>query len=502
MSAIARVLITWVLLGLVGRAAESAPFDFAALQARARTLAQSPYVAPKGQVPDWMRQLTYDDLRKIQFNAPASLWQRDGLRFRAQFFHPGFLFDRLVHLWELRDGRATPVPFRREYFNYQGLPAGAMPDDMGFAGFRLLYPLAGGREPLDEAGSFLGASYFRLLPAKATYGLSARGLALDTAEPGPEEFPIFTEFWLERPAPGVDVIRVLALMESASVVGAYQFTLAPGKQTVASVRATVHCRRGVRVFGVAPLTSMFWRGENLTGQVDDYRPEVHDSDGLLLHNGRGEWLWRPLDNPRQVRVAAFADDHPRGYGLLQRDRDFEHYQDLEALYHNRPSAWVEPVGDWGAGSVRLVELPTKDEFNDNIVVFWVPDHPPGPGQSIDLEYRIRWTLDGLAPPAGFVRSTRLGRTAFYEPGLQRFVVDFDGGPLPKLAASAKVEPVVTVGAGAALHHATLQRNPQNGTWRVAFTIRPEGGGRPVELRCFIRRGTEAVTETWSYLWQP
>jgi glucans biosynthesis protein len=258
----------------------------------------------------------------------------------------------------------------------------------------------------------------------------------------------------------------------------------------------------VRVFGVAPLTSMFWRGENLTGAVDDYRPEVHDSDGLLMHNGRGEWLWRPLDNPRAVRVAAFADNHPRGFGLLQRDRDFEHYQDLEALYHNRPSAWVEPVGDWGPGSVRLVELPTKDEFNDNIVVFWVPDRPPAPGQSIDLEYRIRWTLDGLAPPGGFVRATRLGRTAYYEPGLQRFVVDFDGGPLPKLAANAKVEPVVTVGAGASLHHAALQRNPQNGTWRVAFTIRPDGGGRPVELRCFIRRGSEAVTETWSYLWQP
>jgi len=487
-----------------GSAADPAavPFDFGALQARAKALASAPHTVPQGEVPEWMRRLTYDDLRQIEFDGRESLWHRDGLGFQAQFFHPGFLYDRLVHVSEVRHGRATPLPFRPEYFNYRALKPGAMPATMGFAGLRLMYPFGGANRPPAEAGSFLGASYFRFLAAGAAYGLSARGLALNTAEPGPEEFPMFTEFWLERPERRAATLTVYALLESESVTGAYRFSIAPGTETVVAVKAVLFRRRDVRVFGLAPLTSMFWRGENRAGTVEDYRPEVHDSDGLLMHNGRGEWLWRPLDNPRHVRVAAFSDHNPRGFGLLQRDRNFENYQDLEANYHARPSAWIEPVGDWGRGTVRLVELPTKDEFNDNVVAFWVPEKLPALGQPVEIEYRLRWALDGVAPPAGYVRSTRLGKSAYYEPGLERFVVDFDGSKLQALDAGAKVQQDVWVGSGATLHHATLQKNPLNGSWRVAFTIRPDGQGKPVELRCFLRRGGDVVTETWTYLWQP
>lgn len=498
--------IFWVLwfvqFGAYAAESGSTPFDFGVLQARAKSLAAAPYAAPKGEVPEWMRRLTYDDLRQIEFDGRESLWHRDRLRFQAQFFHPGFLYDRMVHVAEVRDGRATPLPFRREYFNYRALKPGPMPATMGFAGLRLMFPFGGPDRPPDEIGSFLGASYFRFLAAKSAYGLSARGLALNTAEPTPEEFPVFTEFWLARPGQGASQLTVYALLESESVTGAYRFIITPGAKTVIGVKAVIFRRRDVRVFGLAPLTSMFWRGENFAGTVADYRPEVHDSDGLLMHNGRGEWLWRPLDNPGHVRVAAFADENPRGFGLLQRDRNFENYQDLEANYHARPSAWVEPVGAWGRGSVRLVELPTKDEFNDNIVAFWVPEKLPPAGQPIEIEYRLHWALDGMAPPAGQVRSTRLGKSAYYEPGLERFVVDFDGPKLQALDAAAQVEHDLWVGSGAKLHHATLQKNPLNGSWRVAFTIRPDGRGQPVELRCFLRGGREAVTETWTYLWQP
>jgi glucans biosynthesis protein len=276
------------------------------------------------------------------------------------------------------------------------------------------------------------------------------------------------------------------------------------------VKMAVYCRKHPGVFGVAPLTSMFWHGEN-SDAARDFRPEVHDSDGLLMHNGVGEWIWRPLVNPRQVRVSAFSDDNPRAFGLLQRDRNFENYQDLEASYHVRPSAWIEPIGQWGRGAVRLVEIPTTRETDDNIVALWVPEKLPAPGEPIELEYRMHWFTERTITPAGFVRSTRHGKSAHYEPGFERFVIDFDGAQLQKLTADAqhhelpdkdKIAHDVTVNGGGKLNHSSLQKNKINGTWRVAFTVKPDGSGKPVELRCFLRRGSDALTETWSYLWQP
>jgi glucans biosynthesis protein len=247
---------------------------------------------------------------------------------------------------------------------------------------------------------------------------------------------------------------------------------------------------------------MFWHGENTNAVTNDFRPEVHDSDGLLVNTGAGEWLWRPLDNPGAPRVAAFSDRAPKGFGLMQRDRNFENYQDMEAPYHKRPSAWVEPVGDWGSGSVRLVELSTPDETNDNIVAFWVPDRLPAPGEALELQYRLHWVLDQIHPPAGYAIATRHGRTKTHETDLERFFIDFGGPGLETLDADPKVESVVTVGTGATLVHSIVQKNPYNGTWRAAFAIKPNGSGRPVELRCFLRKPDHVLTETWSYLWQP
>ncbi len=474
---------------------------FAALKERAAALAATSHAAPKGEVPEWLRRLSYDDLRRITFEGSRSLWLNEGPAFAVQFLHPGFLFDRSVRLHEVSSGVTRPLPFRREYFNYHGVEAGEIPPGMGFAGFRLMYPWKGRGTSPAEIGSFAGASYFRFLPQDAAYGLSARGLAIDTAATGPEEFPRFSEFWLERPAASDDHVTVFALMEGESVTGAYRFVIRPGRSTVVDVRASLYFRRPVGILGLAPLTSMFWRGENSHSPADDFRPEVHDSDGLQIQTGSGEWIWRPLVNHRELRVATFADNDPRGFGLLQRDRNFESYQDLEASYHRRPSLWVEPVGKWGRGGVRLVEIPTGTEFDDNIVAFWMPENAPSAGGNLELEYRLHWFIDRPSPPAGRVRATRSGRTAYYEPGLHRFVVDFEGEALAAFSADAKLVPVVTVGEGAALNHASIQRNTENATWRVAFTIRPGEPARPVELRCFIRgEDGAALTETWSHLW--
>ncbi len=492
--------VLFALAPIVRARAADEMFDFETLRYRAKLLAAKPYAVPKPRVPEWLLKLSYDQHRFINFEDARAVWRGEKRNFQLEFFHPGFLFNRTVQLSELVEKRVEPIAFDPHLFRYdQKLKVGELPATMGYAGFKLMYPL---NQPNDELGAFLGASYFRLLCQKAVYGLSARGLALNTAEPGGEEFPVFTDFWIERPAVGARTIVIYALLDSPSVAGAYRFTITPGADTVAQVRAAVYGRQGVKTFGIAPLTSMFWHGENSNAPTDDFRPEVHDSDGLMMFTGAGEWLWRPLTNPRAMRVTAFGDENPRAFGLVQRDRKFDSYQDLEAAYHQRPSAWVEPIGQWGRGSVRLVELPTPDETNDNIVVFWAPEKLPPPGEPVEFEYRLHWFLDQIQPPAGRAIATRLGRSKTHEPDLERFVIDFDGNYLSKQSADPAIEPVVTVGEGAKLTYAAVQKNPFNGTWRVAFSIRPDGTGRPIELRCFLRKPPHVLTETWSYLWQP
>lgn len=490
---------TLALLGGMATVRADDSFDYETLRYRAKVLASKPYVAPGNRVPEWLLKLSYDEHRRIRFEPSHSWWRRENLPFQLQFFHPGFIINRTVQLSEVEDGEAELIKFDPDLFIYDGLKRGDLPGTMGFAGFKILYPL---NKPGDELGAFQGASYFRMLCQDAIYGLSARGLAIDTAEPGGEEFPTFTDFWIARPAAGAKSITVYALLDSPSVAGAYRFIITPGADTVTQVKATLFFRKAVKTLGLAPLTSMFWHGENTNVPTDDFRPEVHDSDGLMVFTGAGEWVWRPLTNPPAVRVVAFSDENPRGFGLFQRDRNFENYQDLEAAYHARPSAWVEPVGDWHAGSVRLVEIPTPDETNDNVVAFWVPRDLPPTGEPLVYEYRLHWFMDQIHPPAGYAVSTRHGRTKTHEPDLERFHVDFTGPYLGKHGPDPKIESVVTVGEGAELVHSTVQKNPYNGTWRAAFAVRPNGSGRPVELRCFLRKKPHVLTETWSYLWQP
>ena len=362
---------------------------------RARELARRPYQKPEASLPPAYAQLTYDQYRDIRFRPERAWWHDAGLGFQAQFFAPGFFYTSPVPMNEVVDGRAEPIRFSPALFSYGPLVK-ALPEApiSGFAGLRLHYPL-NRPEVLDELAVFLGASYFRALGRGSVYGLSARGLAIDTALPEGEEFPVFREFWLERPVAGAGRVVVHALMDSPSVTGAYRFVILPGAPTVMQVEAELHARKAVKRLGVAPLTSMYLFGENDRGSAEDFRPEVHDSDGLALWMKNGEHLWRPLQNPARLSVSSFQVEGLHAFGLLQRDRAFASYEDLEAHYERRPGVWVQPVGDWGRGTVQLVEIPSHQEYDDNIVAYWVPEAPVGPGTTLRLGWTLTW---GDAPP--------------------------------------------------------------------------------------------------------
>jgi glucans biosynthesis protein len=485
-------------------AAAPAPFGFVQVVERARELAAQPFRDPTGKIPDWLLRLGYDQWREIRFRPERALWSEGRLPFQVQFFHPGFLYDRPVAVHVVDAQGVHDVAFSPSRFDYGSNDfASSVPQDLGHAGLRVHFPL---KTPTyhDEVIVFLGASYFRAVGRRQGFGLSARGLAVDTALPRGEEFPWFSEFWLVRPAAGASELAIYALLESPGLTGAYRFVVHPGEQTVVEVTCQIFRRWKISKLGIAPLTSMFFVGENTLREIHDFRPEVHDSDGLLVASATGEWIWRPLDNPTSLQVSGFALRDPRGFGLIQRDREFEHYQDLETRMELRPSAWVVPKEGWGEGRVELVEIPTRSDVNDNIVAYWVPEEVPPPGEPLSFSYSIHWYgSDTRRPPGGRALATR--RDYGMVENAQRFVVDFTGGGLEKLPAETVLRGVISLGPGSGEEGELLDqqvfKNPVTGGWRLVFQIRPYGSD-PIELRAFLQQGERALTETWSYGLRP
>jgi periplasmic glucans biosynthesis protein len=484
----------------------SEPFTFETVQRLAQDRAAKPYRERSSKLPEVLDKLGYDQYRDIRFRRTSALWY-DHAMFEVQFFHRGFTYDRRVNIYELVGNQVRAVPYNPAMFEFGKLvPPVKLPAELGFAGFRIHYPL---NTPAykDEVLVFLGASYFRVLGRNQMYGLSARGLAINTATEGGEEFPYFTDFWLVRPEPQQHSLTIFAVLDSPSVTGAYQFELRPGSATQVQVTGELYPRRAIEKIGIGALTSMFLYGENSTGRhFDDFRPEVHDSDGLQTQTGKGEWAWRPLVNPHTLRVNRFMDEHPRGFGLVQRDRDPTHYQDAESYFHLRPSYWIEPLGDWGKGGVELVEIPTDEEIHDNIVAYWVPEAPVQPKKPIPFSYFLyAHSHSAHWPPGGRVVATRTGGILAGPngqalPGVRRMVVDFAGGDLDDLYAAQPVQAQITSNGGE-VEDVTVQRLPQSATWRVAFKLKP-GSEKPVDLRCYLTLYGEALTETWTYLWKP
>ncbi|MBI5721381.1 MAG: glucan biosynthesis protein G [Burkholderiales bacterium] len=479
-------------------------FGFEDVAREAEALAARPYQPPAGNAR--LAALSYDEYRSVRFVPDKALWRDTGSPFQVHFLPLGRTFQQPLTLHEIVGGEARPIAVPASMFRNDGKAAG-LPVP-GAAGWRLHFPLNGPAYS-DEVIVFLGASYFRAVGAGLHYGLSARGLAVDMVGGTTEEFPSFTSFWLERPAPGAREMRFYALLDSPRVTGAYQFLVRPGATTTVDVRARIRLRAPVHQLGIAPLTSMFLTGENQPA-TDDYRPEVHDSDGLQVALGPAagaEWLWRPLSNPRGVFVTSFAATSPRGFGLMQRDRVFASYEDLETRYDRRPSAWVEPLGDWGAGRVQLLQFGTPDETHDNIAAAWVPDLLPEPGRPLELAWRVHIGGAGLAePPGAWVVQSRRGH-GWRDPKLPRprgalqFHVDFVGPALAGLPADA-VRASASGNANVRALRAIAQPNAVTGGWRVTIDFERIDPKQAVELRAFLQAGERTLSETWAYALPP
>jgi len=498
--------------------AESADVNLDYVAQRALERAQKPFHSPRADLPRVLRQenLDYDKYREIEFRHEKALWMAEGLPYRVEFFHPGYLYQEPVHVYEFSENYVQPIRFVQDFFNYRALHIqNQIPSNTGYAGFRLLNQL-NDTNKWDEIGSFLGASYFRLLGKDQRYGASARGLALNCGGDGPEEFPIFTDWWLGKPQPDDNHLVLYAILDSVSCTGAYEFDIHPGENTVVDVKAKIFFReqaqihaadanaRPIQTIGLAPLTSMFWFGKNTEHKFDDYRPEVHDSDGLLMKMGNGEILWRPLDNPPVLRHQVFHAPDIRGFGLLQRERSFPAYEDTFNFYQQVPSIWVEPLDNWGDGDLHLVELSTTYEGLDNVVAFWDPKDKPAPLQAYSFAYRLHWQSGAadLKLSENRVVSMRVGLDTHFE-NARQFVIDFAGPKLAAVPEGGQPVAIANCSTNAAIVDNLVLPNPFLNGWRVVLKMQPKPGNNdPVDLRCTLQMGTNILGETWTYQWSP
>ncbi len=473
---------------------------------RARDLASAPFEGQLLPLPDELAKLNFDAWRDIEFREDKSLLGANGSLFRMQLYHLGHLYKRSVTINTIRDGIPTPLPYKPSQFDFgRAKLEKPLPVNLGFAGFKIRFPLNDPKR-FDEFISFVGASYFRFLGRRQRYGLSARALVL-AGGTNQEEFPFYREFWIDTPAAGSEKLTIYALLDSSVTTGAFQFDCFPRDESAIEVTATLIPRRDDVKVGLAPLTSMFFIGENDHRFNEDFRPELHDSDGLLVHNGAGEWIWRPLRNPTLAQTSSFFDKDVQGYGLFQRDRQFDHYQDIDLAYQLRPSYWVEPKIKLGEGHVELFEMPTTDETNDNMVASWVGKQPLVVGTPLNYAYTITASLDfghlseNAKVVASFQTAARaLGSTEPNTPGTRRFLVDFEGGDLSYFQDDPGAVQVVATTSVGKIIRAYTQWNPFINGFRATIDVQLDLD-QTADIRCFLRTGVRTLTETWTFPWQ-
>ncbi len=492
------------LLGLAQTllAAEApSPVTFESIRQKARELAAKDYQPPnKADLPDPLKNINYDQFQDIRFRPAKAPWTEPNIPFRIEMFHRGYLYQEAVQLHIIDGNQVRDVAFSADQFDYGKNHFPPFAPNLGFAGFKIV-SLPGARngnpsQKPDEVASFLGASYFRIVGIHQRYGAACRGLALDTAEPGGEEFPRFKEFWIRKPTPESAGLELYALLDTPSGAGAYRFLITPGEDTTADVEASYFIRKPGKKMGLAPLTSMFLQGKMRTQFLPDFRSEIHDSDGLLFKDGGNRWCWRPLVNPeKKHQVSHFDLGGYQAFGLMQRERSFRQYSDLGARYELRPSLWVQAKGNWGEGQLELVEIPTRSEWNDNIVAYWVPKARPPAGQEVHWAYRVAAKM-GQPEDAPLLQVSSSQLTPAHEKDPARFVIDFQNlGPVAVPTPPA-VQTEVHASHGSVKNLVT-QTNEVLGGWRAFFDL-TDVGSDPAELKLWLQDASKPLSETWLY----
>ena len=470
-------------------------FDFAAVVDRARALAKKPHEAPGAPLPGALSNLPYDQYVSIRPKPGTAVWAEDNVGFAIEPLHRGFLFTAPMVINVVEAGAVRRLTYAASQFDFGKVQPPADLGDIGFSGFRVLHARSG--RGLVDSAIFQGASFFRALANGQNFGLSARALMIRTADPRGEEFPAIREVWIEKPSLANDVMVISALVDSESMTGAYRFTLRPGEITIVDTECTLFSRSPADFYGLGGMTAMFLFGPTSRHGADDVRLGAYDVSGLQILNGNGEWLWRPVSNPSTLQVSVFVDANPRGFGLLQRQRDFDLLQDDEQHWEMRPSLWIEPINDWGEGSVELVEIPTDTENNDNILCFWRPKAVLDPAAEASFSYRQFWCWTPPdRPPLAVVTDTRIGRVGTTRK--RRFVVEFTGEIFADPARVIDMKPVLTASVGAVAPSRTFLSRERK-TCRVLFDV-DFGGDTLSELRLVLELGGKPVSETWLYRW--
>jgi glucans biosynthesis protein len=475
--------------------AQAEAFDPSDVIDLARARSQEAYVPP-ARFPEAWTNISYEDYVSIWFDVRNALWQdEDQTPLQLDVFPPGLYFPHPIDIAVVENGMARPLKFDFGVFDktdkFPELPSD---ETLGYSGLRL-------RAELEEAGIyqefavFQGASYFRAIGTGNIYGQSARGLAINTASPQGEEFPDFRAFWVEKPKPGETKFILHALLDSPSCTGAYRFEITPGQPLVMDVSVRLFLREDLDNVGIAPLTSMFQYDQTNRHRFADFRPAVHDTDGLLITNGAGETIWRPLANPQTLQISAFQDESPTGFGLMQRAREYSDFADLQAHYHRRPGVWIEPKGDWGRGAVTLIEIPTNSEVFDNIVCYWRPEGGLAKGSDIALSYTLTWGEEVSYGSGLTVLNTMIG--AGFDDDGTIVVIDFANSDAVPSDLS-QIELIVNASAGE-VSSGVLQRNPETGGPRLAFKFH-SGELDLIEFRAQLRLAGEPLSEVWLYRW--
>ncbi len=472
-----------------------ASFSPAQVMAAARTLAKKPFAAPSADLPSPFNNLSFEQYGAIRVRPGSAAWAADQVGFAVEPLHRGFLFSAPMTINLVESGVAHRLAYDPSRFDLGGLTVPANLPDIGYSGFRVVQPDGSGGAR--EVAIFQGASFFRAVARGQTFGVTARALSIRTADPRGEEFPLIREVWIEKPSLAAGALVVHALVDSESVAGAYRFTLRPGDVTIVDTECTLFTRGAVDGLGLGTMAAMSYFSPVDRRGVDDVREGVYEVGGLQVLNGNGEWLWRPVSNRQTLQISSFSNANPRGFGVLQRERRFEGFEDVEQHWEVRPSLWIEPLNDWGEGSVVLVEIPSDAEVNTNVVCFWRPRQPLAAGAETAFAYRQSWCWSPLQrPPLATVTGTRAGRGSSGR--RRRFLVTFAGEGFADAGALAGLKPALSSNLGAVSDVRTFPA-PEAKTCRVLFDLDP-GNETAVELRLVLEADGKPASETWLYRW--